>query len=58
MPRSIRLGGADAWIDGIFPGKRADLVVLDREICAMDPQAILDTRVVMTVLDGRVVFEA
>jgi predicted amidohydrolase YtcJ len=52
-----RLGGAADWLGSISPGKRADLVVLDRDIYRMNPQAILDTRVVMTVFDGRVVFE-
>jgi len=53
-----RLGGAGDWLGSISPGKKADLVVLDRDIFSVDPQAILDTRVVMTVFDGRVVFEA
>jgi hypothetical protein len=53
-----RLGGADAWLGSISPGKKADLVVLDKDIYRVDPQAILDTQVVMTVFDGGVVFEA
>ena len=53
-----RLGGAEDWLGSISPGKRADLVVLDRDIYTIEPQTILDTRVVMTVFEGRVVFEA
>ena len=53
-----RLGGADDWLGSISRGKKADLAVLDRDIFSVDPQAILDTRVVLTVFDGRVVFEA
>jgi predicted amidohydrolase YtcJ len=39
------------------PGKLADLVVLADDIFSIDPVAIRDTRVEMTILDGRVVFE-
>jgi predicted amidohydrolase YtcJ len=53
-----RLGGAEGWLGSITPGKKADLVVLDNDIYMADPVTIQDTRVVMTVFDGRVVFEA
>ena len=39
-------------------GKRADLVVLDRDIFAVDPDTIADTRVLATYLDGRLVYTA
>jgi predicted amidohydrolase YtcJ len=39
------------------PGKLADLVVLSDDIFAIDPAAIPDVRVDMTMLGGRVVFE-
>lgn len=38
-------------------GKRADLVVLDRNLFKIPPDQIGDTRVVMTLLDGRIVYE-
>ncbi len=38
------------------PGKLADLVVLSRDIFAMEPMEILETSVEMTVLDGRIVY--
>ena len=41
----------------LTPGKLADLVMLDRNIFTIDPAEIEKTRVVLTVLDGRVVFE-
>jgi predicted amidohydrolase YtcJ len=53
-----RLGGAADWLGSITPGKKADLVVLDNDIYKADPATIQDTRVVLTVFDGRVVFEA
>jgi predicted amidohydrolase YtcJ len=39
------------------PGKLADLVVLSDDIFTIDPVAIQDARVDMTIFDGRVVFE-
>jgi predicted amidohydrolase YtcJ len=50
------LGVADE-IGSIACGKRADLVVLDRNIYQVDPMEIPDTRVEMTVFDGDIVFE-
>lgn len=37
-------------------GKFADLVVLDRDIFSVDPMEILETQVLMTVFDGKVVY--
>jgi hypothetical protein len=39
-------------------GKRADLVVLDRDILTIDPQTIADTKAVATYLDGKLVYSA
>ena len=39
-------------------GKRADLVVLDRDIFSVDPDTIADTKVLATYLDGRLVYTA
>jgi len=59
------MGGAQATArDGhqgsITPGKLADLVVLDRDILALEqtaPMEIAQAKVVMTVFDGRIVHE-
>src|SRR5215469_1623668 len=40
------------------PGKRADFIVLDRDIFALDPFDLHDTRVLQTYLDGRQVYAA
>lgn len=40
----------------VTPGKLADLVVLDKNIVAIPPQQIGQTRVVLTVLGGQVVW--
>ncbi|MGH9968814.1 MAG: amidohydrolase [Pyrinomonadaceae bacterium] len=42
----------------ITPGKLADIVILSRDIFKIDPIDIENVKVVMTIMDGRVVFEA
>jgi predicted amidohydrolase YtcJ len=42
----------------LAPGKLADLVVLDRDPFVEDPGALLQTEVLRTVVDGRVVYDA
>lgn len=41
----------------IAPGKLADLVILSRDIFKIDPKEIENVRVVLTMVDGRVVYE-
>jgi predicted amidohydrolase YtcJ len=41
----------------IAPGKLADLVVLDRNIFDLPPEAIADARVGLTIVGGSVIFE-
>ncbi|HOB75624.1 MAG TPA: amidohydrolase [Phycisphaerae bacterium] len=41
----------------LAPGKLADLVMLDRDIYTIDPAEIDKVRVVLTVMDGKVVYE-
>jgi hypothetical protein len=45
-------------LGSITPGKLADLVVLDRDIFAIDPGDIHRAQVVLTVFNGEVVYEA
>lgn len=42
----------------LSPGKLADLIVLDRDILAIDPAEIFDTQVLMTIFDGEIVYQA
>jgi len=42
----------------ITPDKRADLVILSRDIFKIDPKEIDKVKVVMTIMDGRVVYES
>jgi hypothetical protein len=53
--RALRL---EAETGSLEPGKRADFVVLDRNLLEIDPRTIHHARVLMTVFDGRIVHEA
>ncbi|HET7851334.1 MAG TPA: amidohydrolase, partial [Methyloceanibacter sp.] len=46
----------DKTTGSLEAGKRADLVVLDRDILTIDPETIQDTKVLATYLDGRLVY--
>ncbi|MGQ0763307.1 MAG: amidohydrolase [Acidobacteriota bacterium] len=41
----------------ITPGKLADLVILSRDIFKIDPKQIENVKVVMTIMDGHIVYE-
>ena len=41
----------------IAPGKLADIVILDQNIFEIDPVQIENVNVVLTLMDGRVVYE-
>ncbi|MEU2544086.1 amidohydrolase [Streptomyces roseolus] len=49
---------ADDWKGSLEPGKVADLCVVGGDLLAVDPHAIPELPVVLTVLDGRIVYEA
>ncbi|KAJ6565072.1 amidohydrolase 3 [Mycena sp. CBHHK59/15] len=48
----------DATLGSIEPGKRADFVVLSRNIMSVPTKKLLDTKVLATVLDGHVAYGA
>jgi predicted amidohydrolase YtcJ len=48
----------DTTIGSLEVGKRADLIVVDRDILSVDPETIADTKVLATYLDGRLVYAA
>ena len=55
------VSGRQGALGSISPGKLADLVVLDRNILALEetaPMEIAQAKAVMTVFDGRIVYEA
>ena len=45
-------------IGSIVPGKRADLVLLDRDVLTVSPEEMRDTKVVWTMVAGKVVYRA
>lgn len=50
--------GADAYSGSLEVGKVADFVVLDRNLLEIPEDDIVETKVLKTVMDGHVVFEA
>jgi predicted amidohydrolase YtcJ len=42
----------------IAPGKRADLVLLDRDVLTVSPEEMRDTKVVWTIVAGKTVYRA
>ena len=51
------LEGTEGEKGSLEPGKLADMVVLDRDILTVDPLEIVDTKVLMTIVGGEVVYE-
>jgi predicted amidohydrolase YtcJ len=49
--------GCEKTLGTLDAGKRADLVVFDRNLFGIDPQEILQAKTVMTVMDGEIVYE-
>jgi hypothetical protein len=45
-------------IGTIAPGKRADLVLLDRDVLTVSPEEMRDTKVVWTMVAGKLVYQA
>ena len=45
-------------LGSVEPGKRADLVVIDRDPFAIDPHDLSDVQVLRTLLEGREVYSA
>jgi predicted amidohydrolase YtcJ len=39
------------------PGKLADIIVLSNDLLTIDPEKILDVQVLMTIVNGKVVYE-
>ncbi len=62
LEMATRMGAKALHIDhltgSLEPGKRADLVILKRDIYSVDPMEIVDTRVDLTIFDGRIVYRS
>jgi predicted amidohydrolase YtcJ len=60
--KAYTINGAKATFEGdvkgsIKAGKLADIAVIDRNLLEIDPEDILDMEVLMTIVDGKIVFE-
>ena len=51
------LEGTEDEKGSLEPGKLADMVVLDRDILTVDPLDIINTKVLLTIVGGEVVYE-
>ncbi|NGN98406.1 amidohydrolase [Grimontia sp. S25] len=49
--------GVDDMTGSLEPGKRADMIVIDRNPLKVEPDTIRDTQVEITIFEGRVVYE-
>jgi len=61
--RAFTIGSATAEFQErlkgtLAPGKLADLILLDRDVFTITPAEIANTKVLLTIVDGRVVCEA
>ena len=55
---NARVAGQEELKGRIAPGYLADMAVLDRDLFEVPPEALKDVAVLMTVVDGRVVYRA
>lgn len=55
---SARAMNMENSIGTIAPGKRADLVLLDRDVLTVSPEEMRDTKVMWTMVAGRMVYRA
>jgi len=61
--RVMTLGGAYSMkkeneLGSIEKGKAADMVVLNRNLLKIDPESIIDTKVVYTIFAGKIIYDA
>ena len=47
----------DKNIGSLQAGKYADLILLDRDILTVSPEAMMNTRIIWTMFEGRKVYE-
>lgn len=52
-----KMVGKEDVLGTLTAGKLADIIVIDKNLLAIDPQEILDAKVVFTMVNGKVVFQ-
>jgi predicted amidohydrolase YtcJ len=55
---NARILGVDGERGSIETGKHADLAILSQDILSIDPHRIRDTRALLTMVGGRIVYRA
>jgi predicted amidohydrolase YtcJ len=60
--RAYTMGGAYASFDeknkgSLERGKLADMVLIDKDLTRIPPESIRDAKILMTIVDGRIVYE-
>lgn len=50
--------GREHELGTLEPGKLADIVVVNKNLFTVDPEEILDAKVMITVVDGKIVYDA
>ncbi len=55
---SAYVEGCEQDFGTLEKGMLADIVVLDKNLFTVEPKDILETKVVMTIMDGEIVYEA
>ena len=51
------VAGEEAYKGKLLPGYLADIAVLDADPFAIDPRGLKDVRVMLTIVDGEIVYE-
>ena len=41
----------------LSPGKFADIAVIDKDLFGIDESELIDRKVIMTVMDGKIIYE-
>ena len=55
---SARASGVDGRMGRIMPGMYADMILFEEDITSVGPERLIESRPVMTILGGRVVWES
>ena len=67
MTRQEAIRGFTTWaafasfqeklLGSIEPGKLADFTIIDRDVLTIPPQDILNTRILFTIVNGKIIYQ-